>query len=69
LHSFETRRVNIAMMYILYVLKLKLWLRSDSVYMSSSLRHSHCLATIAFILDICLWWHVLWRFNHNYVVP
>jgi len=23
--------------------------------------HSHCLATIAFILDIYLWWHVLWR--------
>jgi len=26
-----------------------------------------CLATIAFILDIYLWWHVLWWFNHNYV--
>jgi len=36
------------------VLKLKLWLRIDSVSKSSSLRHSHCLATIAFILDIYL---------------
>ena len=54
-----------ALRYILYVLKLKLWLRSDSVWKSSSLRHSQCLATIAFILDIYLWWHVLWRFNYN----
>jgi len=23
----------------------------------------------AFILDIYLWCHVLWRFNHNYVEP
>jgi len=51
------------------VLRLKLWLRSDSVSKSSSLRHSHCLGTIAFILNIYLWWHVLWRFNHNNVEP
>jgi len=58
-----------AVMYILYVLKLKIWLRRDSVSKSSSLRHDHCLATIAFILDIYLWCHALWRFNHNYVEP
>jgi len=34
-----------------------------------SLSHGHCLATIAFILDIYLWWHVLWRVNHNYMEP
>jgi len=55
--------------YILYILKFKLWLRSDSVPKSSSLFHSNYLVTIAFILDIYLWWHVLWRFNHNYVEP
>jgi len=27
---------------------------------------SRCLATIAFILVICLLWHVLWPSNHNY---
>jgi len=37
-----------------HVLKLKLWLRRDSVSKSSLLRHSHCLATIAFIPDIYL---------------
>jgi len=37
--------------FILYVLKLKIWLRSDPVSKSSSLRHGHCLATIAFIID------------------
>jgi len=36
---------------------------------SSSLRDSHCLATIALIVDIHLWCHVLWRFNQNYVDP
>jgi len=55
-----------------YVLKLKLWLRSDSVSKTSSLRHSHCLATIAFLLDIYLRWHlqycdgsitVMWSLN------
>jgi len=34
---------------------------------SSSLRHGYCLARIAFILDIYLWWHILWHFNHNYL--
>jgi len=43
--------------------------KNDSVSKSSSMRHSHCLAKIAFILDIYLWCHVLWRFNHNYVEP
>jgi len=43
-----------AVTYILYVLNLKLWLRSDSVSKSSSLRHSHCLATVEFIVDIYL---------------
>jgi len=43
------------------------WLRSDSVSKSTSFRHSDCLATIAFVLHIYLWWHALWRFNHNYV--
>jgi len=38
-------------------------------FKSSSLRGSHCLATVAFILDIYLWWHVLWWFSHNYVEP
>jgi len=55
--------------YILYVLNLKLWLRSGSVSKSSSLRHSHCFTTIPLILDIYLWWHVLWRFTHIYVEP
>jgi len=40
--------------YSLYVLKLKIWLRNDSVSKSSSLRHGHCLAKTAFILDIYL---------------
>jgi len=40
--------------YILYILKFKLWLRSDSVPKSSSLFHSNYLVTIAFILDIYL---------------
>jgi len=39
---------------ILYVLKLKLLLRSDSVSKTSLLLHSICLATIAFVLDIYL---------------
>jgi len=33
----------------------------------SLISHSHCLATIAFIVNIYLWWHVFWRFSHNYV--
>jgi len=37
-----------------FVLKLKRWLRNDSVSKTSSLRHSYCLAKIAFILDIYL---------------
>jgi len=41
-------------LYILYVLKLKIWLRSDPVSKPSSVRHGHCLATIAFVLDIYL---------------
>jgi len=58
-----------ALTYILYVLNLKVWQRSDSVSKSSLLRHSHCLATVAFILDIYLWWRELWRFNHSFVEP
>jgi len=57
-----------AVRQILYVLRLKLWRRSDSISIFF-MRHSHCLATVAFILDIYLWWHVLWRVNHNYVEP
>jgi len=52
LHSFKTTCVNKAVIYILYVLKLKPWLGSYSVSNSSSMRHGHCSATIAFILDI-----------------
>jgi len=39
---------------ILYVLKVKIWLRSDSISKSSSLHRGHCLATTAFIqIFIC----------------
>jgi len=54
LPSSKTTRVYMAVIYILYVVNLKLWLRSDSVLKSSSLRHSNCLASIALILDIYL---------------
>jgi len=31
LHRFKTKCVNMAVLYVLYTLKLKLWLRSNSV--------------------------------------
>jgi len=37
--------------FILYVWKLKRWLRSAIQFQSSSLRHSNSLATVTFILD------------------
>jgi len=54
---------------IRFIVNLKLWLRSDSVSKSSSMRQSHCLPIAVFILDIYLWWHELWRFNQNFVEP
>jgi len=44
---------------------------SFKVFFIMQLGHGHCLATIAIILDISLWWHtdLLWLFNHKYVEP
>jgi len=45
-----------AWLYVLYVLKIKLWLKNDPVsnpFLVMQL--GHYLSTIAFILDICLW--------------
>ena len=44
---------------------------SFKVFFITPLGHNICLGTIAFILDIYLWWHVylLWRFNHKYTEP
>jgi len=49
---------------------LKHWLIGNSVSRSffTQLGHGHCLATIAIVLDISLWWHtdLLWLFNRKY---
>jgi len=41
LYSSETECVNMVVIYMLYDLKLKLWLRSNPVSKSSLIRHSH----------------------------
>ena len=62
LHNLKTKCVNMAVMYVSYVLKLKLWLRNNPVSKSiiMQLGHRHCLSTIAFILDIYLWCLNMW---------
>jgi len=50
----KTKSVDRAVICILYVWKLKLSLRSTSMSKSFTLSYSRCLATIAFILVICL---------------
>jgi len=68
-YSSKTEFVNMAVIHILYGLKLILWLKNDWVSKSPSLRHCNCLAKIAFMPYAYLWWHILRRFNHNYVEP
>ena len=58
-YSFETKCVNVAVIYVLYALKLKLWLRSNPVSKYLLLRkwdHRHSIAATGFILSIYLWW-------------
>jgi len=42
--------VNMAVLYILYALELKLWLKKQSSFKFFLIRNSHCLAPITFIL-------------------
>jgi len=47
--SFASECVNMVVIYNLYALKLKPWLRFQ-VFFATQLGHRNCLATIAFIL-------------------
>jgi len=46
-----------AVIYVLHALKLKVWLKKQSIFkifFITQLGHRHCLATILFSLDIYL---------------